>query len=340
MNNPAPSLALSDLEFKLLNCFQRGLPLLARPFAALAQQLDTSEWCVIDHLQSLQKRGFISRVGAVFRPNTIGASVLAALAVPIDQLDVVASYISAIPEVNHNYHREHRLNLWFVVTASSAARLRDVLFDIEEVCGDTLVLPLLDDYHIDLGFDLSAHSDKTFLFPAATTPARESSRAAVVLSASQQILVATLQNGLPLVTHPFAALGLPEHDAIAMIARWLDEGVIKRLGVVVRHHELGYRANAMAVWDVPDSAVGDIGRTIASTGRVTLCYRRARQLPEWRYNLFCMIHGKDRSEVADHIGALATSFQLDQYPHAILFSRTRFKQRGARYAPNREVVHG
>ena len=131
MDNPAPSLTLSDLEFKLLNCFQRGLPLVACPFEALAHQLGTTEWCVIDHLQSLQKRGFISRVGAVFRPNTIGASVLAALTVPIDQLDVVASYISAIPEVNHNYHREHRLNLWFVVTASSAARLSDVLCDIE-----------------------------------------------------------------------------------------------------------------------------------------------------------------------------------------------------------------
>ena len=81
MDNPAPSLALSDLEFKLLNCFQRGLPLVARPFEALAHQLGTTECCVIDHLQSLQKRGFISRVGAVFRPNTIGASVLAALAV-------------------------------------------------------------------------------------------------------------------------------------------------------------------------------------------------------------------------------------------------------------------
>ena len=340
MNNPAPSFALSDLEFKLLNCFQRGLPLLARPFAELAHQLDTTELRVIDHLQRLQKRGFISRVGAVFRPNTIGASVLAALAVPLDQLDVVASYISAIPEVNHNYHREHRLNLWFVVTASSAARLRDVLCDIEEVCGETLVLPLLEDYHIDLGFDLSARSDGTFSFPAAPLSTRDAPAATIVLSGPQQTLVAALQNGLPLITHPFAALGLPQHDAIAMIARWLDQGVIKRLGVVVRHHELGYRANAMAVWDVPDSVVGEMGRAIASTGRVTLCYRRARQLPEWRYNLFCMIHGKDRSEVADHIGALATTFQLDQYPHAILFSRTRFKQRGARYAPSPEVVHG
>ena len=343
MTHPDPALALIDLEFKLLNCFQRGFPLLAHPFAALAKQLETTEASVIDHLQCLQERGLISRVGAVFRPNAIGASALAALAVPVDRLEDVASYISAIPEVNHNYEREHRFNLWFVVTASSAARLRAVLRDIEDVsqCGETLVLPLQEDYHIDLGFDLLARSDQKFSF--ATAPSSKTGlfpTAPFILSAAEQTLVAALQNGLPLIPRPFASLGLPEHESIAMIARWLDDGVIKRLGVVVRHHELGYRANAMAVWDVPDSVVSEIGQAIAATGQVTLCYRRPRQLPNWPYNLFCMIHGKDRTEVAARIGALAEICKLDPYPHAILFSRTRFKQCGARYAPIPEVAHG
>lgn len=342
MTHPDPALALSELEFKLLNCFQRGLPLLAQPFAALAQQLDTTEASVIDHLQCLQARGLISRVGAVFRPNAIGASALAALAVPVDRLEEVARCISAIPEVNHNYEREHRFNLWFVVTAASAAQLRAVLQGIEDIsqCGAALVLPLQEDYHIDLGFDLSARTDSTFSFAGAASSVRERPAVPVMLSAAQQTLVAALQNGLPLVSRPFAALGLPEPESIAMIARWLDDGVIKRLGVVVRHHELGYKANAMAVWDVPDSVVSAIGRAIAATGRVTLCYRRARQLPNWSYNLFCMIHGKDRTEVAARIGALAENCKLEPYPHTILFSRTRFKQCGARYASLPEVAHG
>ena len=342
MTHPDPALALTDLEFKLLNSFQRGFPLRTQPFAALAQQLESTETCVIENLQRMQERGLVSRVGAVFRPNAIGASALAALAVPFDRLEEVASYISAIPEVNHNYEREHRFNLWFVVTASSAARLRAVLQDIEDAsqCGDTLVLPLLEDFHIDLGFDLSARSDKTFLFPTSVSSQIERPAFPIMLSAPEQTLIAALQNGLPLVPRPFAALGLPETESIAMIDRWLKAGVIKRLGVVVRHHELGYRANAMAVWDVPDSVVSDIGQTIASSGRVTLCYRRPRQLPNWPYNLFCMIHGKDQSEVAGRIGALTEICKLDPYPHAILFSRTRFKQCGARYAATPEVAHG
>ena len=92
-----PTNTFTDLEFALLNRFQRDFPLVSRPFAALAQQLDISENCVIGHLQQLQDRGAISRVGAAFRPNAIGASALAALAVPQDRLEEVAACVSAMP---------------------------------------------------------------------------------------------------------------------------------------------------------------------------------------------------------------------------------------------------
>jgi DNA-binding Lrp family transcriptional regulator len=122
-----------------------------------------------------------------------------------------------------------------------------------------------------------------------------------------------------------------EKEALAIIARWCEQGVIRRFGIIVRHHELGFRANAMVVWDVPDDVVSMVGRNIAASGRVTLCYRRPRQLPHWPYNLFCMIHGKDREEVEAHISSLSTICALDTYPHATLFSQRRFKQCGARY---------
>ncbi|HJV84286.1 MAG TPA: Lrp/AsnC family transcriptional regulator [Noviherbaspirillum sp.] len=330
------SASLSTLEFTLLNAYQRGFPLLPRPFAALATQLDTDEQTVIGTLQRLQQRGMISRVGAVFRPNVIGVSTLAALAVPTARVEEVATIINGHPEVNHNYEREHHFNLWFVATAPSAELLRGVLEDIESAstCGSMLVLPMLEDYHIDLGFDLAAQGGGI----NACRPARRPCHAP--LSAPDRQLIAALQDGLPLVAHPFAQLGMPEKVAIATIARWLDEGVIKRFGVVVRHHELGYTANAMAVWDLPDGIASEFGRCIAATGKVTLCYRRQRQLPEWHYNLFCMVHGKDRAEVEASVAALIDACGLAAYPHALLFSRRRFKQHGARYAPLREAVHG
>ena len=334
--------AFSALEFALLNRFQRDFPLLSRPFAALARELEVSERSVLDHLQRLQHGGAISRVGAVFRPNAIGASALAALAVAPHRLEAVAAMVSAMPEVNHNYERAHRYNLWFVVTAATAQHLSQVLQQIELIsaCGALLVLPLIEDFHIDLGFDLAPSKEGCFAFGASPPCGGARSAMALTLDAEEQTLIAALQSGLALVPRPFAELGLPEPRALQLLARWLDAGVIKRLGVIVRHHELGYRANAMVVWDVPDDAVTALGQRVAATERVTLCYRRRRQLPDWPYNLFCMIHGKDEQDVRARIAELAALCQLQPYASDILFSARRFKQRGAHYAPVLERSHG
>jgi DNA-binding Lrp family transcriptional regulator len=320
---------LSALEFRLLNDFQRDFPLLPRPFAALAERLAVDEACVLERLQSLTQRGLVSRVGAVFRPNVVGVSALAALAVPIDRLEAVASQVSALPQVNHNYQREHRFNLWFVVTASAPAQLQGVFQQIERDCGcgPVLVLPLLEQFHIDLGFTLAPSCSPGVQNEVAAP--REV--AAIDLTAPERALVALLQHGLPLVARPFAALGWAEAPAIELLTRWTASGVIKRFGVVVRHHELGYTANAMVVWDVPDAQVSQVGRRIAASGRVSLCYRRPRALPHWPYNLFCMLHGKDRQAVEQQIASLTQACELTAYPSAILFSCRRFKQVGAHY---------
>lgn len=147
--------SLNNMERQLLNDFQHGLPLTPRPFARLAESLAVSEQQVLDGLQRLQDSGAVSRVGPVFRPNTLGVSTLAALAVPSAQLTEVAALVSAYPEVNHNYEREHDINLWFVVTAPNQQRLHAVLEEIAERTGLALLdLPMLEDYFIDLGFRL------------------------------------------------------------------------------------------------------------------------------------------------------------------------------------------
>jgi DNA-binding Lrp family transcriptional regulator len=139
-----------------------------------------------------------------------------------------------------------------------------------------------------------------------------------------------------LVPRPYAALGdrigLPETKVIALVESLQNEGIIKRLGVIVRHHELGYLANAMVVWDVPDDRVSELGMRIARLDYVTLCYRRARHLPQWPYNLYCMIHGHDRVRVREKIFELIDTCGLQGVPHEVLFSCRRFKQRGARYS--------
>jgi len=149
------STSFSALEKRLLNDFQHDLPLSATPFAELAEQLGVSEHEVLNTIAKLQHDGVISRIGPVFTPNRIGVSTLAAMSIPQQQLECVARIISAFPEVNHNYERDHEFNLWFVVTASSEEHLEIVLHEIEQHAEFPLMsLPMLEDYYIDLGFKL------------------------------------------------------------------------------------------------------------------------------------------------------------------------------------------
>ncbi len=148
-------------------------------------------------------------------------------------------------------------------------------------------------------------------------------------------LLTALQDGLPLVARPYARiaerLGVGEEVVLQRLAALQESGTLSRFGVVVSHRALGYRANAMVVWDVPDDRVDDCGRRLAALAFVTLSYRRPRRLPDWPYNLFAMIHGKDRAQVRGEIEAATRAAGLDGCGRAVLFSRRCFKQRGARY---------
>ena len=316
------------LEFRLLNDFQRDFPLCPAPFAELAARLGVREKVVLGSLEKLRREGKISRVGAVFAPKRIGASTLAAMAVPPEQLAAVADAVNRFPEVNHNYEREHRYNLWFVVTAASEGRLQATLAAIEQAAGyPLLALPLLEEFHIDLGFDLGGERGKASAAARAVTPAQP-------VGEADRRLLGVLQEGLPLFIRPFQLIaeriGASEGEVLGRIGRWLEEGAIKRFGVVVRHHELGFRANAMLVHDIPDDDVGAVGRALALEPAVTLCYRRPRR-PGWPYNLFCMIHGREREEVCATIADLRQRHGLTGHAHDVLFSLTRYKQTGARY---------
>ena len=322
----------SPLEYALLNDWQRDFPVVAHPFAEIGLKVMRSgihadgagETEVIDTLGRLQRRGAISRVGAVFAPRRVGASTLAALAAPPERMEQIAALVSARPEVNHTYQREHRYNLWFVATAADPAALDAVLAGIERDTGcPVIALPLENEFHIDLGFDLaSGHK----------APAAAAAGATRLPVAEERRLIAALQPGLELMPRPFRHLGetlyMPEDEVLARIGTMIEEGMIKRFGVVVRHHELGYRANAMVVFDLADGVVDGIGARLAAEPGVTLCYRRRRCLPDWPYNLYCMVHGRSRDEAQPVIARLAAI--AGQAP-TVLFSTRRFKQCGARY---------
>ena len=149
---------LPPLHQRLLNDFQRDFPLSPRPYMDIANQLGVSEDDVLSALTELSDQHFISRIGPIIPPNQLGVSTLVAMAIPEQQLQAVADKVSTHPEINHNYEREHRFNLWFVAIASDAEHLQAVLDAIELETGyKTMSLPLLDDFFIDLGFKMDFH---------------------------------------------------------------------------------------------------------------------------------------------------------------------------------------
>lgn len=322
-----------DRSLHLLNAYQRGFPLQPDPFRVIGWQSNSSEGAVLDYYRQALADGMISRIGAVVAPRRVGWSTLAALAVPPDDLERVGALVSAWPQVNHNYEREDEWNLWFVLGDRDEAAARDALAGIAAAAGAPLLtMPLRVGYHIDLGFDLHGGHEQNGKEIRVDGETRSSGR---LLDARERQLLAALDDGLPLVPRPFAPIaeraGLSESETIERLNGWLDEGILKRFGVVVRHRPLGYTANAMCVWDVPDDRVDTIGRQLAGLAGVTLCYRRERDLPHWPYNLYCMIHGLQRDSVLALRRQHAELLGLDDCPHKVLFSRRCFKQCGARH---------
>lgn len=155
MDDIAKASEPTALERRLLDDFQRDFPLEPMPFAKVAARVGSDQAKVIAALRRLTAEGHVSRVGAVVAPHAAGWSTLAAMAVPQARLEAVADLVNGYPEVNHNYEREHSLNLWFVVAAEDEAAVADVLRDISVRSGlEVLDLPLIESYRIDLGFAL------------------------------------------------------------------------------------------------------------------------------------------------------------------------------------------
>jgi DNA-binding Lrp family transcriptional regulator len=147
-------------------------------------------------------------------------------------------------------------------------------------------------------------------------------------------LAARLEQGLELVERPYEALDAPlaldEATVLATLSRWCADGTVRRFGAIVRHHEFGVSANAMTVFALPEEEVDDAGARLAAQTGVTLCYRRATT-GEWPYNLYAMVHGRERAAVRERIDDITRAAGLDRVPREVLFSSRRFKQVGSRY---------
>jgi siroheme decarboxylase len=147
-------------------------------------------------------------------------------------------------------------------------------------------------------------------------------------------LIVATQGGLPLVSRPYQAIGekigIAGEEVVRRLQAMLESGVIRRIGAVPNHYAIGWTANGMTVWDVADARVDELGARVGALDFVTHCYRRPRALPNWPYNLFAMVHGASRTEVADKAAVIATLLGAECRANKILFSTRILKKSGLR----------
>jgi len=349
---------ISQLQQDIINNNQKGFPLTSEPYQTIAERLAyvniiTNELEVFQAIEDLNSQEILSRVGPVFDHKKAGASTLAAIAVPAKNLDKVADIVNQFEQVNHNYGREsytgqQKFNLWFVVTASDLLALNSTIANIELLTGlPVLVLPMEASYHIDLAFSINVTGVES---PTSNqinnNVANHEGKSVIHLTEIEKTaLRGAIEKGLPTHLLPYQViakqLALTEQQVLMQISIWQEEGLIRRFGLVIKHRKLGYDANAMVVWNIPNKDMDAVALKLAKCDPVSLCYQRPRSLPDWPYNLFCMIHGTDRAFVLQQISHITEKLGLESIEKDILFSFKAYKQHGARYGKiqNKQVIN-
>jgi len=310
--------ALSRRDRAIVNAFQGGFPIVADPFEPAAAALrdrgiDADADGLLERIAAMDEAGTLSRFGPLVNADEIGGTAtLVATYAPDERHDEVVEAINDRPEVAHNYARDHpELNVWFVLSVADPDRVPTVLEEIEAETGQpTYDMPKLQEFRVSARFPVEGPLedeglDLSHLGPGADAPGGvrgdvDADHEPDGLTDDELALVAAVQDGLPLTRTPYAdvAAELDRDPAWVRgtLARFRDEGKVRRVGVVPNHYALGYAENGMTVWDVPDEDVTAVGEAVAALPFVTHCYERPRHEGVWPYNLFAMTHGRSEAE--------------------------------------------
>lgn len=328
MNPTAP---LGALERRLINRYQGGFPLAERPFGRVAAELDCDESTLITTLEVLVRDGWISRFGPLYNAGRMGGGLaLAALEAPEERFDEIAAEVNALPEVAHNYRREHWLNMWFVLATGDPAAIARAAARIEARTGcRVFTFPKEREFFLGLWLELDEQGGCRTRSPKELPVGAE-----VPLDALDRRIVSATQSGLPLTPEPYGSvaeqLGCTSGEVIERLQAMLASGAIRRIGLVPNHYRLGLRGNGMTVWDIPDQRAEAVGRAFAALDFVSHCYTRPRHRPDWPYNLFAMVHGQGRQEVEEKVREMARQVDSHRRSHDVLFSTAVLKKTGMR----------
>lgn len=333
----APDAVLDDLDRALLNAVQWDFPVVAEPYAALADRLGTSDDDVRTRIGRIKATGVLRQLSAIFDTRALGyGSSLVAAKVDPDRIDDAAAVISTHPGVSHNYKRNHAYNLWYTLAVPPGGSLDDHLEVLHRESGSLLTrkLPTLQLYKIGVKLDMTGNTaaDARSEVLAHERPDRSKEPTVPELSDLEVAVIRTVQEDLPLAPRPFAvqaeAIGTDEDTVLGVLDSFRERKLMRRFAAVMNHRTAGFKANAMGVWAVPDEQLADIGPRMAGFSLVSHCYRRPTY-DDWPYSVFTMVHGKNARECEQTIAAIQAETGVDEY--ALLWSVKEYKKTRVKY---------
>jgi DNA-binding Lrp family transcriptional regulator len=309
---------------RLLNAVQKELPLVSRPFSAVAEQLGMTETDVLDGLRRWRDSEHVIRqISAIFDTRKLGyRSTLVAMAVPAAQIDEAAELVNAHPGVSHNYERSHDFNLWFTLAVPPGMDLETHIDRLHELTGATAtrILPTLKMFKIEVRLDMESGVSNADGPPPPKVEIPP-------LTDDDIRAIRALQVDMPLVSQPFAAeaetAGMTEEELLGYAQKFVNDGRMRRCAAILAHRRAGFLANGMGVWKMPEERAEELGYRIASFPQVTHCYQRPTY-EDWPYRVFSMVHARTEDKVREVIADIASETGLDEYD--ILFSTREFKK--------------
>ncbi len=325
-----------SLKNDFINHFQGGFPITERPFVDVAERLGCEEQTIINLLQDLLADGSLTRFGPLFDSAQLGGGLtLAALQVPAQRFEEITQLVNSFPQVAHNYQRDHRLNMWFVVATEHADQIDSVIEEIEQRSGLKVYnCPKRKEFYIGLKLHIEqdGHIRTVAMDPSwmrdPVTPIHKPDEL------DRQLILHT-QQGLPLLEQPYdhlaQQLGISTQQVMQRLQGMIETGVIRRIGAVPNHYRLGLSANGMTVWDVAGDEADALGRLFGTLDFVSHCYLRPRHRPDWPYNLFAMVHGNTRESVLEKVREME-KMTISPINHEVLFSTAILKKTGLRLA--------
>lgn len=317
----------TEQQNALAHALQGAVPLVSRPFRALAEELGVDESSVLEQLRAWKAEHKLREISAILEGSALGYdSALVAGAVPESELERVAEIVNAHPTVTHNYLRNHAYNLWFTIAVPHEMGLEATLAELARLAGVERFHPLrrTHTFKVGVNFDLVSKRSRTGV--VALTPA-----APAEVTPRDALLFRTLQTPIELCPRPFEELaeraGVGEHELLAFARRHLG-GAMRRYVGTFRHRKLGVIGNGMVVWNVGAEDLGRLGPELASFPEVSHCYAR-NAIPGFGYTLYSMLHGPDEASCRELSRRIARRIGVSDY--LILFSSREFKKCRLRY---------